>query len=68
VSLTEDGIATHRVAMASFADAIDRIRAVLPLPERDLVRALHALDDAVCQVLEELAAEDRRQQRASGGR
>jgi DNA-binding MarR family transcriptional regulator len=68
VSLTQDGVAAHRVAMAGFADAIDRVRAVLPLPERDLVRALHALDDAVRQVLEELAAEDRRQQRAAGGR
>lgn len=66
VSLTQDGVAAHRVAMASFTDAIDRVRAVLPLPERDLVRALQALDDAVRQVLEELTAEDRRQ-RGTGG-
>jgi hypothetical protein len=32
------------------------------------VHALHGLDDAVRQVLEELAAQDRRQQRAASGR
>lgn len=68
VSLTEDGVAAHRVAMGGFVEAIDRVRKALPLPEQDLVRALHALDDAVRQVLEELAAEDRRQQRAASGR
>lgn len=67
VSLTEDGVAAHRVAMGGFTEAINRVREALPLPEQDLVRALHALDDAVRQVLEELAADDRRQQRAASG-
>jgi len=62
VSLTEDGAAAHGTAMAGFADAINRVRKALPVPEQDLVRALHALDDAVRQVLEELPAQDRRQQ------
>jgi DNA-binding MarR family transcriptional regulator len=68
VSLTENGVAAHRAAMAGFVEAINRVRQALPLAEQDLVRALQALDDAVRQVLEELAAEDRRQQRAAGGR
>jgi hypothetical protein len=54
--------------MVGFTAAINRIRQVLPLAEQDLVRALHGLDDAVRQVLEELAAQDRRQQRAASGR
>jgi DNA-binding MarR family transcriptional regulator len=66
VSLTEDGIAAHSAAMVGFAEAINRVREVLPLAEQDLVRALHALDDAVRQVLDELGAEDRRQQRTVG--
>jgi DNA-binding MarR family transcriptional regulator len=68
VSLTEEGIAAHHAARVGFADAINRIRKVLPIPEQDLVRALHALDDAVLQVLRELPAEDLRQQRAADGR
>jgi DNA-binding MarR family transcriptional regulator len=70
VSLTEDGVAAHQEAMVSFAAAIDRVRQALPIPEQDLVHALHALDDAVRQVLEDLAAQsqNRRQQRAAGGR
>jgi DNA-binding MarR family transcriptional regulator len=67
VCLTEDGTAAHRAARVSFADAINRVRQALPIPEQDLLRALHALDDAVRQVLEELPAEDRRQQRAITG-
>jgi DNA-binding MarR family transcriptional regulator len=68
VSLAEAGVAAHGAAMVGFAEAIGRVREVLPLPEQDLVRALHALDDAIRQVLEELAAADRRQQRAASGR
>ncbi len=66
VSLTEDGVAAHHAAMVAFVAAIDRVRAVLPLPEQDLIEALHALDDAVRQVLEELAVEDRTQRPAAG--
>jgi MarR family transcriptional regulator, organic hydroperoxide resistance regulator len=68
VSLTEDGVGAHRAAMVGFAEAINRIRQALPIPEQDLIHTLHALDDAVRQVSAELAAEDRRQQRAGGGR
>jgi DNA-binding MarR family transcriptional regulator len=68
VALTEDGVAAHQAAMVGFGEAINRVRQALPIPEQDLVRALHALDDAVSQVLEDLAAQDRRQQRAAGGR
>ena len=68
VSLTEEGVAAHHVAMVGFAEAIDRVREALPLPEQDLVRALHALDDAVRQVLQELPAEDLRYQHAADGR
>jgi len=67
VSLTEDGVAAHHAARVSFAKAFNRIRQALPIPEQDLVRALHALDDAVRQVLEELPAEDRRRRRAASG-
>jgi DNA-binding MarR family transcriptional regulator len=34
VSLTEDGVAAHSAARVGFADAINRIRQVLPLPSR----------------------------------
>ena len=78
VALTQDGVAAHQAARVSFAAAIDRVRQALPIPEQDLVRALHALDDAVGQVLDDLAAQgrsqsqaqgqSRRQQRAAGGR
>src|SRR5262250_1499601 len=61
VALTDEGLAAHRVARASFAKVINRLRRALPLPEQEVIRALHALDDAVGQVLTELAAEDRRQ-------
>jgi MarR family transcriptional regulator, organic hydroperoxide resistance regulator len=67
VSLTEDGVAAHRAAMVGFAAAISRVRQALTIPEEELVRALQALDDAVRQVLAELATEDRRQRRAAGG-
>jgi DNA-binding MarR family transcriptional regulator len=66
VSLTEDGVAAHHQAMVAFVDAIDRVRAALPVAEQDLARALHALDDAVRQVLEDRAVEERTQQRAAG--
>jgi DNA-binding MarR family transcriptional regulator len=66
VSLTEDGVAAHHRAMVAFVDAIERVRAALPIAERDLARALHALDDAVRQVLEDRAVEERTQQRAAG--
>jgi DNA-binding MarR family transcriptional regulator len=68
VALTEDGVTAHQAAMVRFAAALDRIRRALPIPEQDLVRALHALDDAAGQVLDDLAAQGRRQQRAAGGR
>jgi DNA-binding MarR family transcriptional regulator len=67
IALTGEGAAAHQAAMVGFVAAIDRVRQALPLAEQDLVNALHGLDDAVRQVLEELAAEDRRQQRAAGG-
>jgi hypothetical protein len=56
--------------MVEFTGALDRIRQALPITEQDLVRTLHTLDDAVSQVLEDLAGQDygRRQQRAAGGR
>jgi DNA-binding MarR family transcriptional regulator len=68
VSLTEEGAAAHQAAMVGFAEAIDRIRQVLPIPEQDLVNTLHTLDDTVNQVSAELAAKDRRQQRAASDR
>jgi DNA-binding MarR family transcriptional regulator len=68
VSLTEDGVAAHQAAMIGFAAAINRVRQTLPIPEQDLVRALQALDDAVRQVLVELAMDDRRQRHAAAGR
>jgi DNA-binding MarR family transcriptional regulator len=67
VALTQDGVAAHRAARVGFVEAINRIRQVLPIPERDLVHTLHTLDDAVAQVTAELAAKDHRQQRAAGG-
>jgi DNA-binding MarR family transcriptional regulator len=67
IALTEDGVAAHRVAMAGFSAAITRIREALPIPEQDLLRALRALDDAVRQVLDDLAAEDRRRRQARVG-
>jgi DNA-binding MarR family transcriptional regulator len=67
VALTEDGVAAHRAARAGFTEAINRIRQALPIPEQDLVHTLHTLDDAVAQVSAELAANDRRQQRAASG-
>jgi len=66
VSLTEDGVAAHHQAMVAFVAAIERVRAALPIAEQDLARALHALDDAVRQVLEDRAVEERTQQRAAG--
>jgi DNA-binding MarR family transcriptional regulator len=66
VSLTEEGVAAHHQAMVAFVAAIERVRAALPIAEQDLARALHALDDAVRQVLEDRAVEDRTQQRAAG--
>ncbi len=67
VALTEDGEAAHHAAIVGFAEGINRIRQALPIPEQDLIHSLHALDDAVRQVSAELAAEDRRQQRAASG-
>ncbi len=61
VALTDEGLAAHRAARASFAKVINRLRRALPLPEQEVIRALHALDDAVSEVLAEMAAEDRRQ-------
>jgi DNA-binding MarR family transcriptional regulator len=67
VALTQDGVAAHHAARVGFVAAIDRIRQALPIPEQDLVHTLHTLDDAVAQVAAELAAKDRRQQRAASG-
>jgi MarR family transcriptional regulator, organic hydroperoxide resistance regulator len=61
VALTDEGLAAHATARVSFAKVISRLRRALPLPEQEVIRALHALDDAAGQVLAELAAEDRRQ-------
>jgi DNA-binding MarR family transcriptional regulator len=66
VALTEDGVAAHHAARVGFTEAINRLRQALPIPEQDLVHTLHTLDDAVAQVAAELAAKDRRQQRAAG--
>ena len=61
VALTDEGLAAHGAARVSFAKVTNRLRRALTLPEQEVIRALHALDDAVGQVLTELAAEDRRQ-------
>jgi DNA-binding MarR family transcriptional regulator len=61
VALTDEGLAAHSAARVSFAKVINRLRRALPIPEQEVIRALHALDDAIGQVLAELAAEDRRQ-------
>src|SRR5215813_14511235 len=61
VTLTDEGLAAHATARVSFAKVISRLRRALPLPEQEVIHALHALDDAAGQVLAELAAEDRRQ-------
>lgn len=61
VALTDEGLAAHGAARVSFAKVTNRLRRALALPEQEVIRALHALDDAVGQVLTELAAEDRRQ-------
>ena len=61
VALTDDGLAAHHAARVSFAKVVKRLRRALPIPEHEVIRALHALDDAVSQVLAELAAEERRQ-------
>ena len=61
VALTDEGLAAHGTARVSFAKVTNRLRRALALPEQEVIRALHALDDAVGQVLTELAAEDRRQ-------
>jgi DNA-binding MarR family transcriptional regulator len=66
VALTDEGLAAHGAARVSFAKVINRLRRVLPLPEQEVIRSLHALDDAVGQVLAELAAEDRRQRQSAG--
>lgn len=61
VSLTDEGLAAHHAARVSFAKVMNRLRRALPIPEQDVIRALHALDEAASQVLAELAAEDRAQ-------
>jgi len=61
VTLTEEGLAAHQAARVSFAKVMNRLRRALPIPEQDVIRALHALDDAASQVLAEMAAEDRGQ-------
>src|SRR5262245_37702827 len=70
VALTDEGLAAHGAARVSFAKVTNRLRRALPIPEQEVIRALHALDDAVSQVLTELAAEDRRQRQpaAAAGR
>jgi DNA-binding MarR family transcriptional regulator len=68
VALTDEGLAAHGAARVSFAKVISRLRRTLPLPEQEVIRALHALDDAVGQVLAELAAEDRRQRQPAAAR
>lgn len=60
VALTDEGLAAHSVARVSFTKVINRLRRALPLPEQEVIRALHALDDAADHVLAELA-EDRPQ-------
>jgi DNA-binding MarR family transcriptional regulator len=66
VALTDEGLSAHAAARVSFAKVTSRLRRVLPLPEQQVIDALHALDDAVGQVLAELAAEDRRQRGPAG--
>src|SRR5215475_2763649 len=61
VTLTDEGLAAHHAARVSFAKVMNRLRRALPIPEQDVIRALHALDDAASQVLAELAAEERGQ-------
>ena len=61
VTLTDEGLAAHHAARISFAKVMNRLRRALPIPEQDVIRALHALDDAASQVLAELAAEERGQ-------
>ena len=61
VALTDEGVAAHGAARVSFAKVTNHLRRALALPEQEVIRALHALDDAVGQVLTEMAAEDRRQ-------
>jgi hypothetical protein len=61
VALTDEGLAAHGAAQVSFAKVTNRLRRALALPEQEVIRALHALDDAAGQVLTELATEDRRQ-------
>jgi DNA-binding MarR family transcriptional regulator len=68
IALTDEGLAAHHVARASFAKVISRLRRALPLPEQEVIRALHALDDAVGHVLAELAAEDRRRRQPAAAR
>jgi DNA-binding MarR family transcriptional regulator len=67
VALTDEGLAAHRAARVSFTKVINRLRRALPLPEQEVIRALHALDDAADHVLAELAAEDRRQRQPAAG-
>jgi DNA-binding MarR family transcriptional regulator len=69
VALTDDGTAAHAAAKVAFAATLGRIRQALTIPEQDLTIALRALDNAVRQVMQELAtgANDHRQ-RAAGGR
>jgi len=61
ITLTDEGLAAHHAARVSFAKVMGRVRRALPIPEQDVIRALHALDDAVNKVLAEMAAEDRGQ-------
>jgi len=61
VALTDDGLAAHHAARVSFAKVVNRLRRALPISEQEVIRALHALDDAISQVLAELAAEERHQ-------
>jgi len=61
VALTDEGLAAHRAARVSFAKVSNRLRQALPLPEQEVIRALHALDDAVGQLLAEMGTEERRQ-------
>ena len=61
VTLTDGGLAAHHAARVSFAKVMNRLRRALPIPEQDVIRALHALDDAASRVLAELAAEERGQ-------
>ncbi len=58
VSLTLAGISEHRRTSAAWNVAVRNLERALPMPERDIRDALHALDEAAAAALTRALAEE----------